>query len=128
MGRRQRPADRRTGQHVGEVGRLAARQVDEVRLADRLRRGRVVGAGPVADEDRFDLGAELPEMGDAHRRPALEDVLAVRERGRRQDRDARPAPTGRRQQPGIEIGHRGKEFTGADERHGSGHGGESMRH
>ena len=59
----------------------------------------VVGAGAVADEDRLDLGAELPEMGDAHRRPALEDLLAVGVRGRRQDRDARARPAGRGQQP-----------------------------
>ena len=37
-------------------------------------------------------------MGDAHRRPALEDVLAVGVGGRRQDRDARSRPPGRRQQ------------------------------
>ena len=128
MGRAERPADRRPGEHLGEVRRLAARQVDEIGLADRLGRGRVVGAGAVADEDGFDLRAELPEVGDAHRRPALEHVLAVRVRRRRQDRHARPAAAGRREQAGVELGHRGEEFSGADERHGSGHGGESMRH
>ena len=38
----------------------------------------------------------------------------------------RDAP-GRGQQAGIELGHRGEELAGADERHGSGHGGESTR-
>ena len=85
----------------------------------------VVGAGAIADEDRFDLGAELPEVRDAHRRPAREDLLAVGERGRRQDRDARPGAPGRGQQAGIELGHLGEELAGADERHGSGHGRES---
>ena len=110
-----------------QVGRLAARQVDEVGLADRLGGGRVVGGGAVADQDGLDLGAELTEMGDAHRRPADEDLLAVGIRGRRQDRDARPGAAGRGQQAGVELGHRGEELTGADERHGSGHGGESTR-
>ena len=64
-------------------------------------------------------------MGHAHRCPAVEDLLAVGVGRRRQDRDARTRPPGRRQQIGIEGGHRGKEFTGADERHGSGHGRES---
>ena len=128
MGGRQRPTDRRPRQDLGEVRRLAARQVDEIGLADGLRRGRVVGVGAIADEHRFDLRTEVAEVGDTHRRPALEDVLAIGERGGRQDRDARPAAAGRRQQSGVEIGHRGEEFTGADERHGSGHGGESMRH
>ena len=128
MGRDERATDRRTGQHLGEVGRLATRQVDEIRLADRLRGGRVVGAGTVAHEDRLDLGTELAEVGDTHRRPVLEDVFAIGERGRRQDRDARPVAAGGRQQPGIELGHIGEEFAGADQRHGSGHRGESMRH
>ena len=34
---------------------------------------------------------------------------------------------GRGEQAGIELGHAGEEFTGADERHGSGHAGESTR-
>ena len=128
MRRRQRPTDRRPCQDGGKVGRLAAGQVDEIGFADGLRRGRILGGRAIAHEHRFDLGAELPEVGDAHRCPVLEDVLAVGEGRRREDRDPRPPPAGRRQQPGIEIGHRGEEFTGADERHGSGHGGESMRH
>ena len=66
-------------------------------------------------------------MGDAHRRPALETSSPSGIRGGRQDRDARPRATGRRPAAGVEIGHRGKELTGADERHGSGHGGESIR-
>ena len=76
----------------------------------------------IADEDRLDLGAELPEVGDTHRRPAGEDLLAVGVRGGRQDRDARTRSARRGQQSGVELDHRGEEFTGADERHGSGHG------
>ena len=76
----------------------------------------------IADEDRLDLRAELPEVGDTHRRPALEHVLAVGVRGGRQDRDARRGRPVAASSPTVEIGHRGKEFTGADERHGSGHG------
>ena len=87
---------RAAAEHAHQVGRLAARQVDEVGLADRLGRGGIVGAGPVADEHRLDLGAELAEMRDAHRRPAREDLLAIGEGGRRQDRDARPGAAGRR--------------------------------
>ena len=60
-------------------------------------------------------------MGDAHRRPAVEDLLAVRIRRGRQDRHARPPPPREPEEIGIEIGHRGKEFAGADERHRSGH-------
>ena len=64
-------------------------------------------------------------MGDPHRRPAREHVLAVGVRRGRQDGDARSRSTGRGEQLEVELGHRGEEFTGADERHGSGHGGES---
>ena len=46
-----------------EVGGLATGQVDEVGLADRLRARGVVGAGPVADQDRLDLRAERPRNG-----------------------------------------------------------------
>ena len=35
--------------------RLAAREVDQVSLADRLGVGRIVGIEPVPDEDRLDL-------------------------------------------------------------------------
>ena len=64
-------------------------------------------------------------MGDAHRRPALEDLLAVRIRGGRHDRDARSRAARRREQLGVESGHRGEELAGAYERHRAGHGGES---
>ena len=60
-------------------------------------------------------------MLDAHRRPALEHLLAVRVRRRRQDGHARPRAPRRREQLEVDLGHRGEEFTGADERHGSGH-------
>ena len=80
----------------------------------------------IAHEDRLDLGAERPEVLDAHRRPALEDVLAVGVRGGRQDGHPRPRPTGRREQVGVDLGHDGQELTGADQGHGSGHGRESI--
>jgi hypothetical protein len=64
-------------------------------------------------------------MRHAHRRPAREDLLAVGEGGRRQDRDPWPGATRRGQQAGIELGHLGEELAGADERNGSGHGRES---
>ena len=111
-----------------QVCRLAARQVDEVGLADRLGSGGIVGRRPIAHEHRLDLGAELAEMRDAHRRPAGEDLLAVGIRGGRQDRDARARSTGRGEQSGIEFEHLGEEFTGADKRHGSGHRRESTKH
>ena len=60
-------------------------------------------------------------MLDAHLRPGEERLLAVGRGGGRQDRDARPATAGRREQPAIELGHGGEELSGADERHGSGH-------
>ena len=115
------PARRRGTPACRPTGRRGPPRRSPARRPHRRRRH-----GP--DEHGLDLGAELAEVGDAHRRPALEDVLAIGKRGSRQDHDARPAATGRREQPGIEIGHRGKEFSSADERHGSGHGGESMRH
>ena len=51
-----------------------------------------------------------------------EDVLAVRDT-RRSAGSRRAAAVGRsRPAARVELGHRGEEFTGADERHGSGHG------
>ena len=85
----------------------------------------IVGAIAIAHEDRLDLGTQLAEMGDAHRRPAREDLLAIGVRGGRQDRDARARSTGRDKQTSIESEHLGEEFTGADKRHWSGHGRES---
>ena len=125
VGLGKRSTDGAAIEHAHQVGRLPAREVDEVGLADRLRGPRIVGAGTVAHEHRLDLRTELPEMGDTHRRPAGEHLLPVRERRRRQDGHARARPAGRGEQAGIKLEHRGKELSGADERHGSGHGGES---
>jgi len=49
-------------------------------------------------------------------------LLAVDRGGRWQDRDARPGSAGRLEEPSIEFGHGGEELSGADERHGTGHG------
>ena len=38
-------AQRRLAEHAGEVAGMAAREIDEVRLADRLERCRVVALG-----------------------------------------------------------------------------------
>ena len=62
---------------------------------------------PVADEDRLHLGAELPEVGDTHRGPAFEHVLAIGVRGGRQDRDAWSRTTGGGQQLEVERDHLG---------------------
>ena len=61
-----------------QVVGLAAREVDQVGLADCLGVGRVVGVGALPDEDDLDLGPEPFEMLDAEGRPAQEDLLAVR--------------------------------------------------
>ena len=120
--RRERPPDGAPVEDAQQVPRLAARQVDQVGLADRLRRARVVGVRAVADQHRLDLRAEPAEMRRAHRRPAVEDLLAVGLGGGRQDHDPRPGAPGGREQLAVEVGHRGQELTGAYERHGSGHG------
>ena len=115
-GRRRSPSP--TGdadERLRQVARLAARQVDEVGLADRLDVGRVVGVEPVADEDRLDLGAERREVLDAHRRPAPEDVLAVGPGRGRQDHDARPPAARRGQERRVDLAHRGQELAGSDE-------------
>ena len=121
MGRDQGVTDRRPVERLDQVARLAARQVDQIRLADGLRGARVISLGAAADEDRLDLGTELAEMGHPHRRPALEHGFAVGERGGRQDHHPRAPDTGRGEQARIEGGHRGKELAGADERHRTGH-------
>ena len=101
---------------------MPAREVDEVGLADRLDRGGVVTLGDVAHEDRLHLRPETREVLDAHLRPGPERLLAVERRRRRQDDDARTGTAGRLEESSIELQHRGKELTGADERHGTGHG------
>ena len=60
-------------------------------------------------------------MGDAHRRPAPEDVLALGVGSGRQD--GHPWAGRHRSPPAvrIDVGHRRQEFAGAHERHGSGH-------
>src|SRR6476469_3583171 len=101
---------------------MPAREVDEVGLADRLDRGGVVALGDVADEDRLDLCPEAREVLDAHLRPGPERLLAIERGCRRQDDHARTGTAGRLEESTIELRHRGKELTGADERHGTGHG------
>ena len=101
---------------------VTAREVDEVGLADRLDRGGVVALGDVAHEDRLDLRPERREVLDAHLRPGPERVLAIERGRRRQDHDTRPRTAGRLEESSIELQHRGKELTGAHERHGTGHG------
>ena len=101
---------------------MPAREVDEIGLADRLERRRVVTLGGVAHEDRFDLGAERGEVLDAHLGPRPERLLAIGRGGRRQDDDARPRTAGGFEQPAVELCHRREELSGAYERHRSGHG------
>ena len=60
-----------------QVAGLAARQVDEVGLADRLGRGRVVRPGAVAHEDRLDLGAEPAKCATPIDAQRWKTVLAV---------------------------------------------------
>ena len=109
-------------EHVEQVAGMPAREVDEVRLADRLDRGAVVALRDGADEDRLDLRPERREVLDAHLRPAsgrsaspsgADAVGRITTRGRE-----RPVAC---EEPSIELGHGGEELTGADERHGSGH-------
>ena len=59
MGRRQRRPDSRPDERADQIRRLPAREIDEVRLTHRLRRGWVVRGGPIPDEDRLDLGFNL---------------------------------------------------------------------
>ena len=101
--------------------RLAPRQVDQVRFPDGLAGGGVRGIAPVTDEHRFHLCPEAREVRHAHRRPALEDVLAVGVRGGRQDHDTRSGTTGCFEQGPVEVEHRGEELAGADQRHGAAH-------
>ena len=102
---------------------MPAREVDQVGLADRLERRAVVAVRGGPDEHRLDLRAERREVLDAHLRPGEERLLAVDRGGGRKDRDARPGSAGRLEEPSIEFGHGGEELSGADERHGTGHGG-----
>ncbi len=108
-------------EHAHQIRGLAARQVDEVGLADRLGGSRVVGARTIADEDRLDLGARAPRNAEtpivAHRRK-ISSPSGYEAVGRSRPEAGR---AGRDEQAGIELGHRGKELSGADERHGSGH-------
>src|SRR4051794_9618923 len=100
---------------------MAAGQVDEVRLPDRLDRRRVVPLLGRAHEDGLDLRAQRSEVVDAHVGPAPERRFAVEGRRGRQDDHAGPRPTGRLEEASVELGHRGKELSGAHERHRSGH-------
>ena len=106
----ERPTHGRPAQRSRDVRRLAARQVDEVRLADRLGMAGVVGVDPVADQHRLDLGPERREVGSTLRRPAVEDLGAVGPRRGRQDDDPRPGASRGGEQPCIEVRHRGQEL------------------
>ena len=64
-------------QGPAQVSGLPAREVDQVRLADRLRGRRIVRAVAIAHEDGLGLRAQRGEVAHAHRRPALEHLLAV---------------------------------------------------
>ena len=55
--------------------------------------------------------------------PALEDSLAIRPRGCRHDRHARPVAAGGGQQRSVHLGHSLGELPGADERDDPAHGG-----
>ena len=105
---------------------LAARQVDEIGLADawaaagssapaRSRTSTGSTSAPSAPKCATPIDAQRWNTSSPS---GYEAVGRIATRGR--DR------TGRREELGVEIGHRGKELTGADERHGSGHGGESI--
>ena len=108
-----------------QVARLAARQVDQVGLADRLGRGRIVGARGRGRAPARPRRRAAPKCATPIAAQRVKTVLAVGVGGRRQDRDAWPGATRRGEQAGVELGHRGEELAGADERHGSGHGRES---
>ena len=75
----------------------------------------VLGVEAIAHEHGLDLCPEGCEVLGAHRRPAPEDLFAVRPGGRRQDGDTRPAATRCGQEAGVDLAHRGQEFTGSDE-------------
>jgi len=107
--------------HPHQVAGVAAGEVDDVRLADRLERGTVEPLLGRPDVHRLHLGTQGGEVLDAHLGPRPERRLAIGGGGRRQDHDPRPGAPGRRHEATVELGHRGEELTGADERHGSGH-------
>ncbi len=114
-------------QRGDEVRGLSPGEIHEVGLAHSLARRRVVRGGAIAHEHGLHLRAEIREMHDPHRSPALEDVLAIGVRSGGQDHDARPIPAGGREQGPVELLHRGQELAGTDERHGTVHRRESTR-
>ena len=113
--------DGAAGQDVVEEVGLAAREVDEVGLADGLGVGRVLGGGSIADEDRLDLGAQRAEVLPTHLRPAQEDLLAIGHRGGRQDDHARAGAPRRDQQLAVDGLERGRELPGPDQGDGAVH-------
>ena len=104
------PPCRRAAEAVEEMLRLAAGQVDEVRLADDALELDVVGRGAIDDTQRHRIGPEPAEVLDAHAHPPCDDRLALRAGGGRQADDARRAiRAGRRrqrQQLTVDTGHR----------------------
>ena len=102
---------------------MPARQVDEVRLADRLERGRVVALArrraraPARPRRPSAAKCSTPISAQARNVSSPSGADAV---GRIDD--ARPRTAGGREQASVELGHGCEELTGADERHGSGHG------
>src|SRR3990172_3057329 len=107
------------------VGRPAPREVDEIGLADRLGGRLVAGLLAVPDQEWLDLRPEASEMFRAEIGPAPEDRLAVGRRCRRQDDDPWTRAFDRGEEIAVEGRHPRQELTGADQRHGPGHGGES---
>ena len=80
---RQRPADGAAVEHLHRGSRLAARQVDEVGLADRLGRGRIVGGRPGRGRGRARPPRRAPpKWATPIAAQRVEDVLAIRDRRR----------------------------------------------
>ena len=77
VGRQQGGPDGRPFHRATQVSGLPAREVDQVRLAERLRRRGIIRVGAITDEHRFHLGTEPGKMRHPHRSPALEYVLPV---------------------------------------------------
>jgi hypothetical protein len=109
--RDQRRAEGRRDERVGQVPGLAAGEVDEIGLADRLDVRHLLGVEPIPHENRLDLGSECREMLDSHRGPAPEDLFAVGPGGRGEERDPGPAAARRGEQARVDFLHHGQEFT-----------------
>ena len=114
---------RAAAEYRQQVARLAAGEVDEVRVRDLRDRHRVVGRLAIPDEDRGGHGPEGGEVGLTAGRPALEDGLAIRPRGRWHYGHARPVAAGRRQQRSVHLVHCRGELAGSNQGDDPVHGG-----